>query len=87
MKRFERIRQQNKRILAITQAVISRGVRSGRFRRGDVRLWALAAISAANSAYMTEGRRPADGRTAGALLDLMLHGMSALPETKCEHGT
>lgn len=87
IKRFERIRRQNRRILAITEAVIRRGMRSGHFRRGDARLWALAAASAANSAFMTEGPRSTGSRTAGALLDLMLHGMSSLPETEGGRGT
>lgn len=87
IKRFQRIRQQNIRILAITEAVIRRGMRSGHFRHGDARLWALAAASAANSAYMAESRRAAGSRTSDALMDLMLHGMEALPETKGEQGT
>lgn len=87
MKRFERIRRQNRRILSITEGVIKRGMRTGDFRRGDARLWALAAASAANSAYMMEVRGAAGSRTTGALLDLMLGGMASDGVTKPGRGT
>lgn len=86
VKRFERIRVRNRRIISITEGVIRRGMRSGEFRRGDARLWALAAVSAANSAYM-EGLRAARPRTTESLLDLMLWGMAAGRETKGGRGT
>lgn len=82
VKRFERIHRRNKRILAITEGVIRRGMISGEFRGGNARLWALAAASAANSAFMMEDPGSKGSRTAEALIDLMLHGMAALPKQK-----
>jgi AcrR family transcriptional regulator len=81
MKRFGHIRRQNQRILSITEDVIRKGMKSGDFRRGDARLWALAAASAANSVYMAGIREPKK-RTTDFLLDLMLWGMAAGRETK-----
>ncbi len=85
MKQFQKIRRHNKRILGLTEKIIRDGMKQGAFRRGDARLWALATSSAASSAYMENPR--GWKKTTGALLDLMLHGMAAGPETKSGSGT
>lgn len=82
-KRFERIHRRNKKILAITEAVLRKGMGSGEFRRGNARIWALAAASAANSVYMMEHSHQATkSGTTEDLLDLMLGGMAVDRETK-----
>lgn len=79
-KQFERINRYNRRILAITEGVLRKGMKQGAFRKGNARLWALAAASSARTAYFMSPRGDR-GRTTGILMDLLLRGMAPGRET------